>query len=53
MKPVIYLPDALAEMIEAARFYDNQVQGLGSSFLDTIQRGIDNIQQHPKRWAPW
>ena len=50
MKPAVFLSPALTEMAEAAMFYDAQVRGLGEAFLDTIDRAVQDIQQHLRRW---
>jgi plasmid stabilization system protein ParE len=50
MKPVIFLPDAEAEMIEAARFYESRASGLGHALLDCVDRGVADIREYPRRW---
>lgn len=35
---LIYHPDAEAELIEAARFYEQRIHGLGARFLDSRDR---------------
>lgn len=47
---LIYHPDAEAELIEAAQFYEEKVQGLGGGFLDAADESIRIIQQAPQRW---
>ena len=42
-----YLPPAEEEMTEAARFYENEAVGLGTDFLDDIQRTINRLREHP------
>lgn len=37
-------------MTDAAMFYDAQVCGLGETFLGTIGRAVQDIEQHPRRW---
>jgi len=39
---------AEAEINEAADFYDLQAPGLGTVFLDEIQRTIEAVKQHPE-----
>lgn len=34
-------------MTEASQFYEAAASGLGSDFLDDVQRGIDNLREHP------
>ena len=50
MKRAVFLSLALTEMADAAQFYDAHVRGLGDAFLDTINRAVQDIQQHPLRW---
>ena len=38
------------ELYEAAHFYENRAAGLGSEFLDEVDRGIATILQSPTRW---
>lgn len=37
---LIYHPDAEAELIKAAQFYERRVSTLGAQFLDTADRAI-------------
>ena len=48
---LIYHPDAEAELIKAARFYNRRVRGLGAQFLDAADRAIAVIQEAPDRWS--
>ncbi len=48
---LIYHPDAEAELIEAARFYERRVPNLGAQFLDAIDRAVRVIQEAPERWS--
>ncbi|MEO5754479.1 MAG: type II toxin-antitoxin system RelE/ParE family toxin [Chthoniobacterales bacterium] len=48
---LIYHPDAEAELIEAARFYEGRVSTLGSQFLDAADRAITVILEAPDRWS--
>ena len=43
-----YLLPAEVEMTEAALFYEEQFPGLGTDYLDDIQRCIDRIRSHPE-----
>ena len=47
---LIYHPDAEAELIEAARFYEQRVSTLGAQFLDAADRAILAILEVPDRW---
>jgi plasmid stabilization system protein ParE len=43
---------ALAEFIEAGRYYNRQVPGLGDDFVDEIESGIRKILHGPSVWRP-
>ena len=47
---VIYHPDAEAELIEAATFYERRVQGLGKSLLEGFNATLAKIESQPD-WA--
>ena len=47
---LIYHPDAEAELIEAAQYYEGQVPTLGAQFLDSVDEAIRVIQKTPERW---
>ncbi len=47
---VIYHPDAEAELVEAAKFYEGRVPALGAQFLDAVDRAISVILAAPDRW---
>jgi hypothetical protein len=42
---VIFHPEAHAEMIEQARYYENKSHELGSDFLDAVEESTRRIQQ--------
>lgn len=42
---------AEVEINEAADFYDIESPGLGTVFIDEIQRAIGNISRHPEAYA--
>jgi len=48
---VVWHPEAEDEAIEAARFYNRRVRGLGSEFLDSIDEAIEQIISDPMRFA--
>ncbi|WP_345714431.1 hypothetical protein [Luteolibacter yonseiensis] len=48
---LIYHPDAELELIDAARFYEDRVQGLGRQFLDASDDGVSLIQAAPSSSA--
>lgn len=45
---LIYHPEAEAELIEAARFYEQRVPGLGARFLDATDHAIKAILEDPE-----
>ncbi|MEY4484963.1 MAG: hypothetical protein RL693_2415, partial [Verrucomicrobiota bacterium] len=47
---LIYHPDAEAELIDAAQFYERRVPTLGVQFLDAIELAAQAIQDDPERW---
>ena len=42
-----------ADLIEAARYLEQQRLGLGAAFLDEVESAIDLIMHSPARWRPW
>jgi plasmid stabilization system protein ParE len=38
------------ELYEAVSYYDSQSPGLGTSFLDEVERAISRISEHPKAY---
>jgi toxin ParE1/3/4 len=47
---IVYHPEAEAEVIEAAQFYNGRVPGLGVDFLDTMDAAVGQIAEAPERW---
>ena len=50
MFTVVHHPEAEVEVIEAARFYNERVLGLGVDFLEEINQAIAAIVRSPTRW---
>ena len=48
MKSVQFHPEAEAEMIAAAQFYQERADGLGVRFLESVQAVIRHISNFPK-----
>jgi toxin ParE1/3/4 len=48
---LIYHPDAEAELIEAAQFYERRVSTLGAQFLEAVDQGVRTIVDAPERWS--
>jgi plasmid stabilization system protein ParE len=47
---VVYHPEAEAELVDAVRFYEEHVAGLGDRFLREFQEAIDAIASAPEMW---
>ena len=47
---LIYHRDAEAELIEAARFYEQRVPALGAQFLDAADQAVRAILDAPEKW---
>ena len=47
---VRFHPEAVAELEEAALFYEQQREGLGGRFVVAIEAALLSIQDAPKRW---
>ena len=46
---VTYHPHAEAELIEAARYYESRVEGLGKRFLAESHQAVSLIREAPAR----
>ena len=47
---VRFLSPAENEMLEAAAYYEMQVDNLGFNFLDIIETAVSEIAEHPEAW---
>ena len=45
---LIYHPEAEAELVEAAQFYEHGVPGLGAEFLDGTDHAVKSILRNPE-----
>ena len=50
MKPIIFLPEAEQEMLEAAFYYQSKASGLGIDYLSEIDRAVEAIEETPHTW---
>ena len=50
MKELNFLLPAEVEMTEAALYYEACAAQLGERFLDTVQLGVEQIQESPITW---
>ena len=48
MTRVIFHPEAEAEFLAAARFYDAQTPGLGVDFVAEVRRATQTLADHPE-----
>jgi len=47
MKPVRFHPDADAEMVDAAVWYESRQEDLGKRFLTAVQDALNKIEVNP------
>ena len=52
MIPYSFHPEAEAEFVDAALFYESRVAGLGRQFSAEVQRIISLIREYPEAGAP-
>ncbi|MBI3919784.1 MAG: type II toxin-antitoxin system RelE/ParE family toxin [Armatimonadetes bacterium] len=52
MKPVRYHPEARAELIESALFYDDRQPGVGGRFLKAVEECEQRARVHPASGTP-
>ena len=50
MMPVIFLPEAEEEMVEASLYYQTQSPRLGVEFLSEVERAVKSIAASPNTW---
>ncbi len=50
MNSAVFHPEAQSELIESARYYESQQDGLGHRFLDATETALVRIQQHPQSY---
>ena len=48
---VIFHPEAHAEMIEQARYYEHKSESLGTDFLDAVEETVRRVTNSPKAGA--
>jgi plasmid stabilization system protein ParE len=48
---LIYHPEAEAELIGAAEYYEHRLPGLGAQLLDAVDRAVRSIEGAPERSA--
>lgn len=45
---VAFRPEALAELLQARRWYDERLGGLGAEFAHTVEAAIEAIRRSPE-----
>ena len=50
MKQIVLHPEAEAEIVEAAQFYEVNIPGLGSDFLGEVEQGLKQITEKPEAY---
>lgn len=50
MRPVIHHPEAEAELMEAAQFYNRRRPGLGDEFADAVDAAANVVAERPERF---
>lgn len=48
MTPVFFHPEAEAEVLAAANYYEGQQEDLGKRFLSTVEDGLSRIRMNPR-----
>ncbi len=48
MTDVAFHPEAEAELLAAARYYEDQAEGLGVEFLDAVEATCDRVRDLPE-----
>jgi plasmid stabilization system protein ParE len=51
MLPVVWIPDAKADLLEARAWYDNIRPWLGERFALAVEATIEAIAEHPLQFA--
>lgn len=47
---LVFHPDARAEYLDAATFYESRRPGLGAAFTREVESAIERIADSPERW---
>src|SRR4051812_44631598 len=51
MKPVVFHPEARAELTASAQFYEQQREGLGLEFASAVEAAVERIRLLPQAGA--
>ena len=47
-----FLEEAQFELDDSVEYYNNEVEGLGETFLQEVLNSIDRIAKYPEAWHP-
>jgi len=50
IRPVFFLPDAEAELLDAQSWYDGRALGLGDRFFDAVDAMVSRIAAAPRQF---
>ena len=50
MRPIIFHPDADAELFEATEYYDRCTLGLGADLLGEVEKALEQISRSPESY---
>ena len=45
---VVFRPEARRELLEARRWYEERIAGLGAEFARAVEAAMDAIREHPQ-----
>ncbi len=48
---IIYHPEAEAELVDAAEYYEKQLNGLGAELLEAVDAAVEVVVSDPLRHA--
>lgn len=51
MKPIIFDPNAAEEARDAARWYEQEKEGLGIEFRSELRAALARVQENPQMYA--
>ncbi len=49
--PIVFRPEAQADVLAARHWYDHQQVGLGDAFVEAVEQMISRIEQMPESYA--
>ena len=50
MKPIVFLPEAEQDMLDAVQYYESQAPDLGLDYLSEVERAVHSISTTPETW---